>query len=114
MLGLKLKLVSNRGYWTLARNKLQDKQVIFFPEQEFQLHRAHLNTKMSSYQNKNSHYKGKMVSQLSYLYNGYPITRKTVFILKQCPVAFQCREMLPKCDKIAILETGALYGNKGP
>ena len=37
---------------------------------------GHLNIKMLSYQSKDSHHKGKMVSQLSYLNNGSLHTRK--------------------------------------
>ena len=40
---------------------------------------SHLNIKMPSHWYRNSHYKDKMVSWLSYLYNGNPYTRKEVF-----------------------------------
>ena len=39
--------------------------------------------KMPSYQNRNSHYKDKTVSRLSYFYTGNLISGKTVFILRQ-------------------------------
>ena len=41
--------------------------------------------KISFYQYRNFHYKDKTVWRPSYLYNGYPILGKTVFILRQGP-----------------------------
>ena len=44
-----------------------------------------LNTKMPSYQYRDSHYKDKTVSRPSYLYDGNPLHGKTVLTLKRRP-----------------------------
>ena len=46
---------------------------------------GHFNIKMPSYQNRNSHYKGKIVSQLSYLHTRNPITSKDGFYIETGP-----------------------------
>ena len=46
---------------------------------------GHLDIKMLSYQYKDSHHKDKMVSWLPYLYNGKPIHRKVIVILRWGP-----------------------------
>ena len=53
----------------------------------FSLHGRCLNTKITSYQYRDSHYKDKAISRPSYLYNGNPHTWKTVFILRRVPVS---------------------------
>ena len=57
----------------------------WLPMPQLLLSPGHPNVKMSCYQYRDSHYKDKMVSWPSYLYNGNPIPGRIFFILRWWP-----------------------------
>ena len=74
---------------------------------------AHLNIKMSSYQYKDSHYKDKMVSWPSYLYNGNCHTWKDGLYIERQP--WICLTLRCRCRKQSSWgQYGAHLGPVGP